>query len=166
MLEKMDDFFKKRVGGYDEHMRNDILGASEFYPFTASQLPKKASSRVVDLGCGTGLELEDYFSMNPDAIVTGIDLSATMLDVLAKKLPGKALRLIRGSYFDIPLGNEIYDAAVSVESLHHFSAETKIALYRKLHSSLKKGGYFILTDYFAESPEQENALFAEFARLK
>ena len=30
-LEKMDDFFAARVGGYDEHMRTNIEGASRFY---------------------------------------------------------------------------------------------------------------------------------------
>ena len=40
MLEKMNDFFTARVDGYDEHMRTNIEGASIFYEFTASLLPK------------------------------------------------------------------------------------------------------------------------------
>ena len=37
-----------------------------------------------------------------------------------------------------------FDAAVSVESLHHFTKEEKIPLYDKLRKALKPGGYFIL----------------------
>ena len=63
--------------------------------------------------------------------------------------------MIHGSYFDVPLGTDEFDAAVSVESLHHFTKLQKIPLYQKLHSALKDGGYFILTDYFSLSDEEE-----------
>ena len=44
---------------------------------------------------------------------------------------------------------------MSVESLHHFTKDEKIPLYERLHKALKDGGYFILTDYFALSDEEE-----------
>ncbi len=166
MLERMDLFFARRLDGYDEHMRRDIFGASEFYPFTARQLPASPGCKVLDLGCGTGLELEYYFALNPTARVTGIDLSAPMLSVLAAKFPDKSLTLVHGSYLDVEFGIGEYDAAVSVESLHHVPFEVKVALYRRLHAALKEGGRFVLTDYFAESPEQERAFREELAKLK
>ena len=165
-LEKMDDFFAARIDGYDEHMKSNIEGSSGFYAYTASLLPVKAGSRVLDLGCGTGLELEEYFSLNSCAEVTGIDLSEAMLDVLKAKFPGKKLTLIHGSYFDVPFGEKQYDAAVSVESLHHFPAEMKASLYGKLHTALKEGGVFVLTDYFAESEELEKEYFQNLDALK
>ena len=165
-LEKMDDFFAARLDGYDEHMRKDIEGSSGFYAFTASLLPSAANARVLDLGCGTGLELEAYFALNPDADITGIDLSDAMLRALKAKFPEKKLTLIRASYFDEPFGSDRYDAAVSVESLHHFSAERKASLYRKLRGALKEGGRFVLTDYFAESEELEIEYFRNLETLK
>ena len=165
-LEKMDDFFAARIDGYDAHMRRDIEGASGFYAYTASLLPSAEGSRVMDLGCGTGLELEEYFALNPAASVTGIDLSEVMLNVLKAKFPDKDLTLIRASYFDVPLGNGQYDAAVSVESLHHFPAAMKAQLYKKLCSALTENGVFILTDYFAESKEMEQEYFRDLAALK
>ena len=119
MLEKMSDFFEARLAGYDEHMLNDIESANEFYPFTAALLPDEPACRVLDLGCGTGLELREYFLRNPSAQVTGIDLSQGMLDELRRKFAGYDVELVCGSYFDEPLGHSVYDAAVSVESLHH-----------------------------------------------
>ncbi len=165
-LERMDDFFAARIDGYDAHMRRDIEGASGFYAYTASLLPPAGGSRVLDLGCGTGLELEEYFALNPGAAVTGIDLSEAMLNVLKAKFPDKNLTLIRASYFDVPLGSGRYDAAVSVESLHHFPAEMKARLYGKLHSALAGNGVFVLTDYFAESEEIEREYFQNLAALK
>ena len=165
-LERMDDFFAARVEGYDEHMRTTIEGASCFYAYTASLLPKERNARILDLGCGTGLELEEYFRLNPEAQVTGIDLSEAMLKALKEKLPDPRIRLIQGSYFDVPFGEGVYDAAVSVESLHHFPAEQKEALYRKLHAALKRYGCFVLTDYFAESEELEKEYFQNLKQLK
>ena len=165
-LEKMEDFFAARLIGYDEHMKTEIEGAGEFYAYTASLLPGDAQTRILDLGCGTGLELEAFFPLNPTARVTGIDLSRAMLNELRRKLPKKDLTLIEASYFDVPFGTAVFDAAVSVESLHHFSADRKAALYRKLREALKKAGYFVLTDYFAESDEKEKEYFRVLQALK
>ena len=155
MLERMSDFFENRLDGYDEHMLTNIESSDEFYPFTAKCLPTEENCRLLDLGCGTGLELEEYFSLNPSAAVTGIDLSQGMLSALKKKFANKNITLILGSYFDVPFGENVFDAAVSVESLHHFTKEEKIPLYAKLFSALRENGYFILTDYFSMSEDEE-----------
>ena len=166
MLEKMSDFFEARLDGYDEHMLTNIESADEFYPFTAKQLPTVLNCRILDLGCGTGLELQEYFLLNPTARVTGIDLSEGMLSALKKKFPDKDIDRICASYFDVPFGTALYDTAVSVESLHHFTKEEKIPLYTKLHTALKDGGYFILTDYFSLSDEEEQTHRQNLTSLK
>lgn len=166
MLERMSEFFEKRLDGYDAHMMTNIESAEEFYPFTAACLPDGKDCRILDLGCGTGLELEYYFARNPAAQICCIDLSEKMLAALRQKFPHKALDLRVGSYFDLPFGEQLFDAAVSVESLHHFTREEKIPLYAKLNRALKPGGYFILTDYFSLSEEEERAHRRELLRLK
>ena len=155
MLEKMSEFFENRLAEYDEHMLNEIEGAKEFYPFTAKCLPMNDGCNVLDLGCGTGLELEYYFSLNPNARVTGIDLSKGMLSALECKFKDRNITIVEGSYFDVSFGESVFDAVVSVESLHHFTKEEKIPLYNKVFSSLKEDGYFILTDYFCATNEEE-----------
>ena len=166
MLERMDCFFEAMLDGYDEHMRRDIESADEFYPFTAERLPAAPNCRILDLGCGTGLELEELFLRNPSAKVTGIDLSQGMLSALKKKFVDRDVSLIVGSYFSVPFGVDAFDAAVSVESLHHFTKEEKIPLYAKLCRALKKNGYFILTDYFSPSDEAEREYRNEYLARK
>ena len=166
MLEKMAAFFEARLDDYDQHMLNNIVGAKEFYPFTAMQLPQGGDAAILDLGCGTGLELEYYYLQNPTAKVTGIDLSAGMLQALKEKFPDKQLKVLQGSYFDLPLGEACFGGAVSVESLHHFNQQEKIGLYTKLHAALKNEGYFVLTDYFALSDTEEQTLRQELEQLR
>lgn len=166
MLEKMGEFFDNRLEIYEDHQLNCIDSAKEFYLFTAQNLPQDPGCHILDLGCGTGLELDFYFPLNPSARVTGIDLAPGMLNRLKEKFADKDITLILGSYFDIPFGVEQFDAAVSVESLHHFTAAEKIPLYEKLRFSLKANGYFVLTDYFALSEEEENFHRSELLRLR
>ncbi|MBQ7336764.1 MAG: class I SAM-dependent methyltransferase [Clostridia bacterium] len=162
----MDAFFDSRLDGYDEHQLTCIASAQEFYPYTAGCLPKGADVQILDLGCGTGLELEAYFALNPNATVTGIDLAPGMLKALEAKFLGRNIRLILGSYFEVPFGENAFDAAVSVESLHHFTKAEKVPLYAKLKAALKPNGYFVLTDYFALSEQEERLHRQELLRLK
>ena len=166
MLEKMADFFENRLDGYDEHMMSNIESADEFYPFTAKQLPTTENCHILDLGCGTGLELEEYYLLNPSARITGIDLSQGMLSTLKKKFADKDISLICGSYFDVPFGMSLFDGAVSVESLHHFTKVEKVPLYTKLHKALKDGRYFVLTDYFSLTDEEEQMHRQNLIELK
>ena len=138
MLERMGEFFDSRLNGYEEHQLTCIDFAREFYPFTASSLPQAPGSRILDLGCGTGLELGYYFETVPSAEITGIDLAPGMLDALRNKFPDQSLTLVLGSYFEVPFMEDFFDAAVSVESLHHFTKEEKTRLYTKVRNALKK----------------------------
>ena len=166
MLEPMGAFFARRLEGYDAHMLRDIPGAEEFYPAAADLLPDFPGCRILDLGCGTGLELEFYFSRNRTARVTGIDLSPEMLEALGRKFPDRELELRRGSYLELSLGEAEYDGAISVESLHHFAPAVKLELYRRLYAALKPGGRFILADYFAADETEEAAFFRQLEEQK
>lgn len=164
-LEEMAAFFEKRLIGYEDHMRQNIAFAREFYPETARILPLTPGVRILDLGCGTGLELDEIYQRCPSVHTTGIDLCLSMLDELQKKPYARQLQLIQGSYFDLPFGENCFDAAVSVESLHHFTAERKLPLYEKLYRALKSGGVYVETDYTASDDAEEAFYFAEYPRL-
>ena len=94
-MEEMRAFFTRRVEGYDEHMLQNVAGCAEGYELLAQNLPENAED-VLDLGCGTGLELDAMLAERPDLRVTGVDLTQAMLDELKKKHPEANLRLICG----------------------------------------------------------------------
>ena len=147
-LEEMAAFFDARVDGYEAHMRKNVAGSDRFYRETIASLPLKPGMRLLDLGCGTGLELDELYRLCPDAVVTGIDLSSGMLDALQRKHAGRALTLIRGDYFASPFPGP-FDAAVSVETMHHFEADKKLSLYKKIAAALMPGGVYVETDFVA-----------------
>lgn len=164
LLEKMDAFFTARVNIYDEHMLN-IAGCKEGYMKMAELLPADTKT-LLDLGCGTGLELDEIFKINPRLEVTGVDLAQAMLDKLKEKHSDKSLTLINASYFDCDFGKEMYDAAVSFQTMHHFSHEDKLGLYTKINCALKKGGQYIECDYMLTTQEEEEFYCSENKRIR
>ena len=165
ILEKMDDFFTSRLDGYDEHMLNYVKGCREGYVVAANSLPRGITN-LLDLGCGTGLELAPIFERTPDLAVTGVDLSAAMLGRLKEKFADKNIDLIHSSYIGMDFGTDKFDAAISFESLHHLNHSEKAALYKKLYASLIPGGIYVEGDYMVRTQSEEDELFAENARLR
>lgn len=160
-LEEMADFFSARLGDYEEHMNH----WKKLYEWMGELVPDQTRT-LLDLGCGTGLELDEIFRHHPQIEVTGIDLSSDMLAKLREKHPNKKLHLIVADYFQQPFGTACYDVAVSFETLHHYKAEKKLSLFRKLYQSLKPGGIYLEADYFADDEEWEEFLFAECDRRR
>jgi tRNA (cmo5U34)-methyltransferase len=165
MLEKMADFFTARVDEYDNHMMNDVVGCKEGYKKMAELLPETVVD-LLDLGCGTGLELDEIFKIHPNIKVTGVDLSKTMLGVLKQKHPNQDLTLINANYFDYDFGIERFDAAISFQTMHHFSHEQKIKLYSRVYSALKPGGKYIECDYMVVEQKDEDFYFKENERIR
>lgn len=158
-LEEMAAFFSARLTDYEEHM----AVWREAYRALPALLPAGAET-LLDLGCGTGLELDEILKARPTLAVTGVDLSSDMLARLKQKHPG--VRAVQGDYFSCELGRACYDAAVSVESLHHFPAERKGKLFTRVLAALKPGGVFLEADYLACCAEEETLLARESARRR
>lgn len=163
-LEEMSAFFTARVDDYDRHMLEEVNGCREGYERMARLVPSGAKD-VLDLGCGTGLELDALFKLRDGFHVTGIDLTQAMLDELRKKHPDQPMRLICGSYFEVDFGKECFDAALSFQTMHHFKPEKKLTLYRRIREALRPGGVYIECDYTADDDEQEAFFFGEYERL-
>ncbi len=170
-IERMNEFFAARVDGYENQMLNNVAGCAEAYIKVASLVHELSDTmgcefKLLDLGCGTGLELDEIFKLLPDISVTGIDLTQAMLDKLKQKHSGKKLELICGSYFDIPLKPNSFDIAISFQTMHHFSHEKKVGLYKNIHKALTPNGVYIECDYMVESQADEDRFYAENARLR
>ena len=165
MLERMDEFFAARTHMYDEHMLTEVEGCKEGYEKMATLVPSDGK-KLLDLGCGTGLELDEIFRLLPRLKVTGIDLTEAMLQKLREKHPDKDMTLVCGDYFQVPFGEGEYDCAVSFQTMHHFPKDKKKKLYKKLYESLSAEGIYIECDYMVLTQAEEDLWFSENDRLR
>ena len=120
-----------------------------FYRAVAAEIPPTPDPvRILVLGCGTGLELDEIFARTPNARIAGIDLAPNMLEQLRAKFPARMdqMTLVVGNYLDVPLGEREYDYAVSCLTVHHLPWEQKAIVYRKTFAALKGRGLYVEGD--------------------
>jgi len=166
--EDMAEFFDSRAASYEQHMQETVEDYPPFYRGIANALPELGKApKILDLGVGTGLELDHLFERFPHARVTGIDVSAAMLDRLAgKNRPWVAnLHLITDSFLDMDLGCGVYDAVISSMVLHHWIPRVKLDLYRRIYRALLVDGTFVNGDFIVSEDESSKRL-ASFAKTQ
>jgi tRNA (cmo5U34)-methyltransferase len=164
----MDEFFDGVSGEYDVHMKEYVEGFDRFYSYVAAAIPKtKDELGILDIGCGTGLELAAVFQRAPNALLTGVDLSGEMLDILRDKYTDylDQITLVQESYVTFAYGEEAYDYIISAMTLHHLLPESKQVLYQKIRQALKPGGKYIEGDYLT-TPEKEIEIRENFFKLR
>jgi tRNA (cmo5U34)-methyltransferase len=153
--EKMGDFFNVRADGYNEHMLGIGMsgaGCADYITYGGC-FPKTGEAiKILNIGCGTGLELDYIWAQAPNAHIVCVDMSRAMLDLLLKNHPGGHSRLtvIEASFVDWAYPAETYDIVTSHACMHHFWPEEKIAIYRKILASLKRGGHYIEGDFIVD----------------
>jgi len=165
--ENMAAFFA-RATGYDVHMRDIAFESdttfTQFYQAVSSPIGKTNQPlKILDLGCGTGLELEALFQRVPNALITGVDVSENMLERLRKRYIAhmSQITLVTDSYLTMPFGTQVYDHIISAMAVHHLLRDTKRKLYMKIHTALKPGGKYIEGDSVVPA-EMESQFLAEY----
>ncbi|MDR3204277.1 MAG: class I SAM-dependent methyltransferase [Deltaproteobacteria bacterium] len=146
-------------------MMESVEELPEAYEELARLVPLSVRT-LLDLGCGTGLELEKIFARLPSVSVTGIDITKAMLDKLREKFIDKDIELIWANYLGYDFGQAKFDVAVSFETMHHLTSEDKRGLYVNVLKALKPGGKYIECDYMVDTPIEQDHWFEESSRLR
>jgi ubiquinone/menaquinone biosynthesis C-methylase UbiE len=113
-----------------------LLGVRMFAP--------KPGMTLLDVGCGTGAQLELYRRF--DCRLFGIDSSESMLAVAKTKLADSAdLRL--GDAAELPYASGMFDLVISMLSLHEMRPQVRIGAVEEMKRVLKDTGRILLIDH-------------------
>ena len=162
---KMGEFFDSVHHDYDEVHTSHIDNGEEFYIAISKPIrPSQEKVKILNIGCGTGLEFESILKKIPNAEMDCIDLSSKMLDLLMERLINSTCKLntFCCSYLDFNYQDNAYDYIIASATLHHLLDNEKSDLYSKLITSLKLNGIFIIGDKFAPSDEEANLKQGEY----
>lgn len=99
--------------------------------------------RVLDLGCGTGLFLNDLATRYQGLALTGLDLSEPMLAQArrhASSARGRAPEFVQGSVYELPFADGSFDVALNTISCHFYLEQVKAC--REIRRVLVSGGRF------------------------
>lgn len=157
-MKTMAEHWNDLAVDHDDNFLNRIKMA-EFYDEVERQIDKcDTKTDILVLGCGTGLEIE---RIRHRASVHAVDISEGMLAELNKKRlhPEITLTTQCGSFLEMDFPAGAYDIVLSCHALHHFNEAQKLALYGKIHASLRPGGVFVNGDITEKDAAGEAAAF-------
>jgi tRNA (cmo5U34)-methyltransferase len=167
--EDMRSFFNRRVHDYDLHMKD----GNDYYETTFISLFKDIPDTndklmILDLGCGTGAELEYLFQKVPNAHVVCLDVSDEMLKKLRENYSDhiENVETICSSYLGYDFGENCYEFVVACNTLHHLLAEDKFDLCVNIRKALKNKGLLLISDYVADSLEVEQSLRTNYLEFR
>ena len=135
------------------------------YNFCTGRLPERLDARILDAGCGTGVGTEYLVHLNPEAQVTGIDLSEGALQVATERCRRSGADRVTFhhlSLYDVDQLQGEFDLINCVGVLHHLPDPIKGI--KALSQKLAPGGIMHIFVY-AELGRWEIQLMQEAIAL-
>jgi SAM-dependent methyltransferase len=124
-------------------------------PFSPGELAP--GERVLDLGCGAGLDsLVAVQMVGPAGSVTGLDMTPEMLAKAragAAELEAANARFVEGDAEQLPFGDESFDVVISNGVIDLIP--DKDAVFSELHRVLVAGGRIQVADVTIQRPVSE-----------
>lgn len=147
-------------------------GSDESTTYASSQIPAiPKGGKILDIGCGSGMQTLTLARLYPDCIITAVDLHQPFLDdlVLRAKDAGFGGRILshRASMDNLPFDNASFDIIWSEGSAFIMGLSHALRYWKNF---LKPDGFLVISDctWFTDSPSVECRDFfdAEYPDMK
>lgn len=117
--------------------------------FLIETLAPKRRESILDLGCGTGAEIQQILALRRGVSVVGIDRSEAMLRKarvrLSRYLNNGTVALVLGDAGQrLPFPSHTFDAVFSAELMECLPAAKQVRLLREIRRVLKPGGRVLI----------------------
>ena len=121
--------------------------------FIGDIIKRKASVRMLDIGCGTGVYLRSAFEMNPNTSGIGIDVDENVVTQARENLKrwgiNDQFKVVAGDIRTPP--SEISDSfnLITLNNIvYYFPVEERVDFFQSLRKLLSPGGALAIISYF------------------
>lgn len=135
------DPYRRFASIYDRYIEPTNQGVRQI---GLKMFPPQAGMRVLDVGCGTGTNLELYHQAGCD--VYGIDTSPAMLTVAKQKL-GERAHIRDGDASDMPYPPAFFDLVTAMLTLHEMPVDIRSPVLHEMRRVLKPAGRTLMIDF-------------------
>ncbi len=136
--ERVYESYEEIVQWFDD-ARTKTLMESEYLNLIVNSVP--AGGSVLDLGCGTGEPLAQFF-IGKGFKITGIDGSKKMIELCKKRFPSE--RWIISDMRNINL-NQQFDVVLAWHSFFHLDQDSQRKMFKIFSAHTKHGGVLAFT---------------------
>ncbi|MBG6213168.1 MULTISPECIES: class I SAM-dependent methyltransferase [unclassified Cryobacterium] len=139
--------YEKLASEYDDRIPGSGPSDDNFTAAERDFLLSKVTpgQDVLDIGCGTGRFTVPMAELG--AIVSGLDMSGSMLRVAASKLKAKGLSadLREGDMVSMPFDDDSFDIVTSMLALMHIPLEDRQQVFQEASRVLRPGGRLLIS---------------------
>jgi SAM-dependent methyltransferase len=114
----------------------------------ANQLYKDHYDRILEIGCGSGNTLPFIRQVYPEAEISGVDVSPTLLKLAHDRMERAGIKasLLQRDNRDTGFADERFDAIVSFAVHHEAPFQANIDMFKEAFRILAPGGDIVLHD--------------------
>lgn len=118
----------------------------------ALQIPKHQNAKILDLGCGLGTSARYMAKLSKNYQLKGLTIVPWQVRIARKinfrEKTDQQIDIVLGDYTKMPFEAQSQDFAYALESSCHGEGKGKEALIQEVSRVLKKGGRFVVADFF------------------
>ena len=146
------DFFDgERKYGYGGFHYNPIYWTKVVKDFT-KYYNLQNGSRILDVGCGKGFMLYDFYLLNPKYYLAGIDISKYAIEN-SKQEVSQFLSI--GSCDDLPFDDNSFDLVISINTIHNLDLEGCSKSLKEICRVSRKNKFIIVDAYRNETEKKK-----------
>jgi len=144
----MPRFTESRFSAWLQRIVSNRRAASGLYREIAEKLPLEKAGRVLDIGTGTGLQLQAIHELRPTVELYGLDLSPAAIKAARKALSGLEPNLRIADIADSSYPDNFFDVVTCNASMSYW--DKPLESFNEIYRILRQGGQAVLFE-----PHQE-----------
>ena len=133
-------FFDACADEWDKEFTAEDL---EVLSYLIDSFKIRKDSRIVDLGCGTGVMFDMLRrKVGSSGVIVGVDFSKRMIRKARQNFPFENVHALDGDAQNLPLKSDSFDYAISFASFAHFKDKQRVM--EEVSRVLRRDGLFYI----------------------